>query len=340
MTSGAERIERASGIVRGTIASLLGWTARGVARWLPGGVKTALKRACLSVLPPKTLARLLASRSVNAPDAALLEVFSAAIRRLPSSEAVRLLPLMERTERLDYGSADVYLTVTSPAEHLRSLACRKEPWTVAWIEQYVKPSDVFYDVGANVGAYSLLAAKRTGGRARVFAFEPAFPNFPQLCRNIILNGCDDAIVPLPIALAERTSLEHFNYADLERGSALHTLGLQIDYRTQPFIPVYRQPMLAFAMDDLVDMFRLPVPNHIKIDVDGTELDVLRGARTTLARRAVQSLLIEICDLRAPASEISNLLRPWGWCLAERHDRRDAEGESLNVSYLLFVRGGA
>ena len=69
-----------------------------------------------------------------------------------------------------------------------------------WIEGFVGPGDVFYDIGANVGAYSLIAARATANRARILAFEPVPSSFLDLSRNVALNACADSVVALPFAL--------------------------------------------------------------------------------------------------------------------------------------------
>jgi FkbM family methyltransferase len=239
--------------------------------------------------------------------------------------------------KLDYSATPIYLLLNSISEYPRRLACQKEPWTVKWIETYVKEGDVLFDVGANVGAYSLIAAMVTKGNARIFAFEPAFFNYPALCRNVLTNNCQDSIVTFPFALSKSTHLDYFNYADMKAGSALHTLGEQIDYRGDSFDAEYRQPVIAYSLDDMVHLFNIPVPNHIKIDVDGTEMDVLMGAEKTLDNPCVISMMVEISERRAPASTIMSFLQPKGWSLAERYDRPGKPGQS-DVSYLLLLHG--
>ena len=108
--------------------------------------------------------------------------------------------------KLDYKPHDIWLNIQSRGEFVTRLtSCAKEPETVAWIEELVRPGDVMFDIGANVGAYSLVASKATQGEASIYAFEPAFTNYPQLCRNIMLNECSNSIVPLPHSIAKRNS---------------------------------------------------------------------------------------------------------------------------------------
>src|SRR4051794_37732121 len=109
---------------------------------------------------------------------------------------------------MDYEHADILLRRSAPKIDLRLRSAAKEPWTVKWIEAF-EPGDVFYDIGANVGAYSLLAAKVGGGAVPVVAFEPSAPTYHDLCVNVALNGCDEIVTPLPFALWSETTLIPF-----------------------------------------------------------------------------------------------------------------------------------
>src|SRR3712207_5715584 len=101
--------------------------------------------------------------------------------------------------RLDFPDADIYLRLTTPFELLRLRACASEPWTVDWLRRSVRPGDVVYDVGANVGAFSFVAA-HCAPDVRCVAFEPGGANYAALSENIALNGLGDRVTALPIAL--------------------------------------------------------------------------------------------------------------------------------------------
>ncbi|MGI8440591.1 MAG: FkbM family methyltransferase [Thermoleophilaceae bacterium] len=207
--------------------------------------------------------------------------------------------------RLDYAKADIYLKLGSKAEVLRLRAPAKEPWTVQWIETWLRPGETLYDVGANVGAYSLVAARQHGGSIRVVAFEPGFATFASLCENVILNDLTDSVVPLPLALGGRSELSSFTYSDVRAGAARHTLG----EGGEGAVP-YRQPLLTHRLDDLVERYSLTAPNHLKIDVDGPELAVLEGAEETLRSPGLRSLMIEVnADQKDP---IESFLAERGW----------------------------
>lgn len=222
---------------------------------------------------------------------------------------------------MDYSKQKIYLWVDSEFEYkVRLSSCEKEPETVDWIEKVIKPGDVMYDIGANVGVYSLVAAKFFAGRVKIFALEPAFTNFTNLCKNIYINNCQDIIVPLQIALSDETVVKHFNYRTLTPGGSLHSLGEPLDQKGRLFKPIFKHPILCYRLDDLITQFDLPIPNHIKIDVDGNELDILRGARNLLQNKQVQSIIMEVNEdgRRGAFEDFINFLQSMGFTLDSKH----------------------
>ena len=242
--------------------------------------------------------------------------------------------------RIDYERHEIFINVDSLTEYSSRLhSCKKEPETVEWIETLFEEGDVFFDVGANVGAYSLIACKFHGGAVKVYAFEPAFPTFVQLSKNIILNGCDEGIVPLQIALSERTGLETLNYHNVSPGGSLHALGESADNRGDVFEPVARQPVLAYRIDDLVEQFPIPAPNHMKIDVDGTELQILKGADHTVSSPLLRSIIVELEEGHQDRDQVVEFLSKRGLTLASRHRYLygDEAGPSSRVYNYIFHR---
>jgi FkbM family methyltransferase len=251
----------------------------------------------------------------------VLKAIESSIRLLPMGLILEVRSGMKIAKPLDYESQQILLNIESITEYdLRLHSCKKEPDTVAWIESFIKSGDVLFDVGANVGAYSLVAAKFFDRKVRIYSFEPAFINFSQLCANIHLNNCDETIVPLPIGLSDRTSIERFNYRRLEVGSALHALGESVDERGDPFDAVMRQAVVSYRIDDLIKHLGLPQPNHLKIDVDGIELAVLRGASETLASSSVRSLDIEMA-VGDKENQITAFLEAKGFRVHSKYKRK-------------------
>ena len=227
---------------------------------------------------------------------------------------------------LDYPSADIRLVAATKLSRKRKNAASKEPLTVEWIES-LPPGSVLYDIGANVGAYSLIAALRPGGPLRVVAVEPGAASYALLCDHISLNGVGEAVTPLPLVLGDRTELVRFGYATLEAGAASHAgvLG-QGDV-------AYSQPMLMFRLDDLVERFSLPAPQHVKLDVDGAELEVLRGAGALLADAELHSVLVEVPQQLE--SEIDQLMSANG--LLRSVQEEDGRGAAGDQRYAIYRR---
>jgi FkbM family methyltransferase len=221
------------------------------------------------------------------------------------------------TGRLDHPRFDIEMVAESDIEVFRLGSCAKEPETIAWIEGYIRPGDVFYDVGANVGAYSLVADRQMDGTGRVYAFEPGFSTFPTLVRNVFLNDFQDRVVPLSVALADSSGLVPITYSTIEAGGAKHTFGQTSE--DQPW-----QRVVSFALEQ---------PNLIKIDVDGAEPLVLRGAPRTLRDPALRSILVEVTEGEPETEEIVGLLEAAGLSLASRHFH-----ERSGVSNFVFARG--
>jgi FkbM family methyltransferase len=194
---------------------------------------------------------------------------------------------------VDYGDGNLFIYADSEFERaVRTIPGAKEPDTIKWIETFIKPGETVFDVGANVGNYSLIIAHHLAQKVSVFAFEPAWFNFTQLNRNVALNGFESCVFPVCAALSSADGLNWLYYSTLEYGSSMHSLDKAVRLKNQPFTPKARQPVAAFTLDRAVDLLNA-VPNHIKIDVDGIENEIVKGAATTLANTAVKSVLIEL-----------------------------------------------
>ena len=234
------------------------------------------------------------------------------VKVLPKNSQVTVKSGINVIKKMDYKRRDIYLAIDSDMEYrVRLHSCEKEPDTIEWIESFFKKDDVVFDVGANVGVYSLVTSKFLEGEVRVYAFEPAFLNFAQLCKNLILNRCQQSIIPLQIALSDETGIENFNFYSLSPGTAAHSLGEAIDYAGDTFTPVSTQPVMRYRTDDFVKQFEIPAPNHIKIDVDGTEFAVLKGMDGILSNSALRSVMLEVNEGRGQLDQIMEYLSTKG-----------------------------
>jgi len=166
----------------------------------------------------------------------------------------------------------------------------KEPDTIAWIAGFDE-GDVLLDIGANVGMYTVLAAITRG--AKVFAFEPESQNYALLNRNIHDNGLAGRVVAFCTALSDTVGFDRLYLSEFMSGGSCHSFGESIDFRGEALKSPFVQGCFSTTVDALVAQGVMPVPMHVKIDVDGIEPKVIAGARETLKDRRVRSLLIEI-----------------------------------------------
>jgi FkbM family methyltransferase len=303
-------------------------------------VSSMIRASLRAVLPAKQLTVLREMR--DRVRRTLVRIWSTLSGLLPDRLVLFLRSNTTLIKKLDYDRTPVYLLVESQVEYdTRLHSCIKEPETIDWIQTFFKDGDVLYDIGANVGAYSLVAAKCYKGNIRVYAFEPSYPTFKQLCTNVVINDCQDCITPLQVALSDQTGIAVLNYSSLVPGSALHALGEACDYKGDKFRPVVKQPVLAFALDDLIRQFALSPPAHIKLDVDGIELSILRGAEKTLASTALRSVLVEILEGDAHSMEVVSFLERCGLTLHSKHKyiHGGSTGPSSRIFNYIFHRQG-
>ena len=167
---------------------------------------------------------------------------------------------------------------------------QKEPGTISWLDGFAE-GEVLWDIGANIGVYSLYAAVVRG--CRVLAFEPGAANYYGLNSNIVLNEIDAKVQAYCLALDQANLLGSMQMRDHTIGTALHTFGEARDYKGDTFTPAWLQGALALSIDALVDEFGAPFPDHIKIDVDGIEMAVVRGGARTFADPRLKSVLVEV-----------------------------------------------
>lgn len=179
----------------------------------------------------------------------------------------------------------------------------KEPETLEWIDTFDRGA-VLFDIGANIGLYTIYAASRS---IQVMAFEPESQNYALINQNIFLNGVSDRVKCLAIALSDRNAVDYIYLSRFRAGESMHNFGDPLDWQQRPFNPSFQQGSVAFSLDSFLEFQPDPFPTHIKIDVDGIEARVIRGAARTLRDERLRSLLVEFdgasADDRAAIAEI-------------------------------------
>ena len=174
---------------------------------------------------------------------------------------------------------------------------QKEPETLDWIKKFKKKNKkkiIFWDIGANVGNYSVYASKKHKKKIEVYAFEPSGLNIGILAKNINLNKVSDNINIFQIGLTNKNkSFFKMHESTEDEGGALSNFGNNKGFDGKKFIVKNNYKIFGTSIDDLINNKILKKPDFIKIDVDGNEHLILEKAQSILKSKNIKSILIEI-----------------------------------------------
>lgn len=157
--------------------------------------------------------------------------------------------------------------------------------------KWVKKGDIIYDIGANIGFFTMIAARLVGNSGHVYAFEPIKENVAHINLNIKLNNFENVTV-IEKAVSNAKSEGKIHITEHPGGHTLSTVGV-------PHNTVKTVPVDLIRIDGLIFEKKISPPNVIKIDVEGAELDALYGMRKTIDQyRPI--IIYEIDDLNIEA----------------------------------------
>ena len=233
--------------------------------------------------------------------------------------------LMEQVAEISHNG--LQLKFTTP-----NLLCRwradtfssKEPETLEWIDE-IPSGAIFWDIGANIGLYSVYAAKKS--KCKVWAFEPSVFNLELLARNINLNNLTNDVCIVPFALSDQIGSSKLQLTTTEWGGALSTFGQDFGWDGKAIKKVFDFQTVGLSMEDAVNRLAIPTPEYIKIDVDGLEHFILKGGKSVLSQ--IKEILIEINDdFHEQADQCRDILTECGLSLK---DKRHSEMISSNTN---------
>ena len=222
---------------------------------------------------------------------------------------------------------------------------QEEPQTIAWLDR-LSPEDVLWDVGANVGLYSIYAARFR--QCRVVSFEPEPQNLALLLDNVVLNDVASLCSPCAMALTAESGLGHLDIRYITKSGAYNSFNGTRRESAAPAImrdrrdAAVRCALWGSSVDDLLDSGYFPAPTHLKIDVDGLEPDIIGSASKLLRHPSLSSVLIEVNLGLERDRKLPEIIQSYGFRLVEKRSNwesrtnRDREAE-FSTFNLIFTR---
>ena len=212
-----------------------------------------------------------------------------------------------------------------------------EPETTALLMKALNPGSVFVDVGANIGIFTVLAAKRVGPSGTVIAIESSPKIFPYLHKNVSLNSLSNVRVKQCAAYDQCSNLPFYEAPADHFGMG----SLSPQFHAQP-ISVVTQ-----TLDHILEEEKVKRVDVLKVDVEGFEAAVFKGARQLLTGKNPPLIVFEFCDwaeARVPEGKVGDaqqVLKEWGyqiWSLSDfLRNKRSLSNIITKGSVMLVAR---
>ena len=182
----------------------------------------------------------------------------------------------------------------------------KDLWDVNHIKKLINPGNVIFDIGANFGYYSITLANSLRGNCVVYAFEPFRPNYERLLMNIKLNQLDKCIYPFQIGISDTEGeADLITIPGNSGGTYINPNSLSRDVK-------------LVTIDSFCHKHNINKIDFMKIDVEGYELRVLKGAKKVISetKPIIFIELNPLCLKRVNSSvhDVVNILYDYGYVL--------------------------
>jgi FkbM family methyltransferase len=222
---------------------------------------------------------------------------------------------------------------------------RFETSEIEFLIDFLREGDCFVDIGSNIGLYSLYASGRVGPNGLVIAFEPANQTYNRLLENIKLNGIKN-IRPFRLGLSNKDEILELNISS-NGFEAWNTFVQTKDVRFSLKEKVQVKSFDNFLVENMIDADKISL---IKLDVEGFEINVLKGSDKLLAGENAPVFMVEFTDENAINAgncchELYKLLLPYGysWYTYDPNNKKlNPESMRLNYPYnnLIAVKNAA
>jgi FkbM family methyltransferase len=185
----------------------------------------------------------------------------------------RILPMDQKVwARVQSGPSQGLWLELNPRTGYSYVRGGAEPAVQAALVERLRPGMVFYDLGANIGLFTLLGARLVGDTGKVFSFEPDPASLVRLRRNIRRNGFKNIVV---VESGIWSCAGNMHFVTSERASPDHGIGKFVEHGAQQSGTLTP----CVSLDDFIQ--NAPPPDAIKCDIEGAEIEALRGATSLL-----------------------------------------------------------
>jgi len=188
----------------------------------------------------------------------------------------------------------IFFMPNSLIEYRLNTFFTKEPETLDWIRSFDSKKElIFWDIGANIGLYSIFAAI-THSNCKIVSFEPSSNNLRSLTRNISINRMEDRVKVFCNPLSDKNDkFQMMQDNEFREGGALNSFGEKYNFEGKYQNYNMKYKLLGKNIENILNNKILEIPDYIKIDVDGIEHLILEGAGHFLKDKKIKSISVEI-----------------------------------------------
>ena len=228
--------------------------------------------------------------------------------------------------KIGYGVIDIFtlgrgvtkkingIAVKFPANYFRYFPDDYEKENFSLIDTVVNKGDIVIDIGAHIGLMAVVLGKRIGENGKIYSFEPTPYSFTVLKKTIRLNKLEKIITPINQAVAATSGSIEFNANKENVSNSI----VSYDYNSGH----QKMTVTTISVDEFVKQQQLSRLNFIKIDAEGVELDVLKGAKETLLQFDLKMILalhpLAVAAKGDTMEEIYDTLTTWGYKIFRDH----------------------
>lgn len=210
----------------------------------------------------------------------------------------------------------------------------QEPETIEWINNFDSNLSIFWDIGGNIGLYSIYSAIKHKN-LQIYCFEPSTSNLRTLSRNISINNLESRININQFALSDKQNIyQTMHETHFIEGHSMSTFSYNTDFEGKNLIPEQKYNIYGTTIDYLIQAKILKCPNYIKLDVDGIEHKILNGAKKTLMNKDLRSILVEVNENFYDQHEtIVEIMKDNNFTLASRNQNiSDVQNTKFSKTY--------